>query len=170
MVKTMRRLILASLLLAMPAAADDMQAIKRGEYLATLLGCMVCHTEGMLSGGQTGPLYAGSRIGLTYQDTELPGMSFPANLTPDMDTGLGRWSVAEIVRAIKRGTHQRGGGLSRMMPSMRFARLTDEDAEAIAHFLKALEPVNRRIPGAVPAGTETKHPYVKIVSTQHPGE
>jgi mono/diheme cytochrome c family protein len=78
----------------------------RGEYLATIMDCGGCHTGGALAGRPDPRLHlAGSGIGFG-----VPGLGFfyPPNLTPDRETGLGAWSEAEIVRAIRTGVRPDG--------------------------------------------------------------
>ena len=67
------------------------------------------------------------------------------NLTPDADTGLGKWTEDQIVTAIRKGKRPDGSDLSPVMPWPAFAHLTDEDAGAIAAFLKSLPPVSNKI-------------------------
>lgn len=155
---------------AEPGVTSQSEHVERGEYLAALLGCMGCHTEGFYTGGPFGAPMAGSRTGVTYQEGDDPEIAFPSNLTPDYDTGLGRWSDEEVGRAIRRGTHQRGGGLSNVMPYERYAKLHAADADAIAAYLRTLLPVNNKVPDAVPAGTRSTHPYVRILTTVHQPE
>ena len=67
------------------------------------------------------------------------------NLTPDKETGLGKWTADQIVVAIRKGKRPDGSDLSGVMPSASFSRLTDEDAFAIAAFLQSLPPVNNKV-------------------------
>ena len=158
-----KRILIGSIaVMVFNASADDRE---RGEYMATLLGCHVCHTQGMLTGDNAGPLYAGSTIGITFVDGRNPPVAFPANLTPDLETGIGRWSIEEIAGAIQEGTHLDGDSLSHVMPSVRFADLADDDAQAIAVYLKSLPAFRQKVPDHVPAGSRSAFPYVKIITT-----
>src|SRR6185436_2235794 len=75
--------------------------VKRGEYLVAVASCSDCHTPGALLGKpQMDKLYSGSDVG--FQIPEL-GVAYPPNLTPDNDTGLGKWSEEEIVNVIRTG-------------------------------------------------------------------
>ncbi len=75
--------------------------LKRGEYLATIMDCSGCHTPGALTGKPDArrPL-AGSDVGFQIPSV---GIFYPPNLTPDAETGLGRWSEADIVKAVRTG-------------------------------------------------------------------
>ena len=80
-------------LMAVALPAQAKKAVKRGEYLTTILGCGGCHTEGALLGQPTGDWLTGSRIGVAYTPDapdQSPGIIFPGNLTPDEETGIGR--------------------------------------------------------------------------------
>jgi hypothetical protein len=67
--------------------------------------------------------------------------------TPDKDTGLGEWTSEQIVAAIRKGKRPDGSELSGVMPWASFSHLTDEDALAIAAFLKSLPAVANKTPG-----------------------
>jgi cytochrome c553 len=77
------------------------------------------------------------------------GVFYGPNLTPDPETGLGTWSEAEIVTAIRTGQRPDGRMLAPVMPWMNLAALSDEDALALAAYLKSLPPVSNRVPGPV---------------------
>jgi mono/diheme cytochrome c family protein len=127
---------------AAPAAADEAQ-IARGRYLVGIAGCSDCHTPGGLTGGPDMKRYlGGSDVGFSIP-TE--GVFVGSNLTPDKETGLGRWTADQIVVAIRKGKRPDGGALSGAMPSASFSRLTDEDAFAIAAFLQSLPPVKNKV-------------------------
>lgn len=119
--------------------------VARGAYLTTISGCGDCHTPGYFFGkpDETKPL-SGSEVGF-----EIPGLGVfhGPNLTPDRETGLGRWSEAEIVTAIRTGIRPDGRELAPIMPWRNFARLSDEDARAVAAYLKSLPPIGHRVPG-----------------------
>ncbi len=119
--------------------------VKRGEYLVTLGGCNDCHTPGYFFGKPDKTRFlGGSEVGF-----EIPGLGVfhGPNLTPDQDTGLGAWSPDEIVAAITGGQRPDGRILAPVMPWHAFAKLTREDAYAIAAFLKSLPPVKNKVPG-----------------------
>lgn len=86
----------------------------------------------------------GSEVGI-----EIPGLGVfhAANLTPDKETGLGRWSDTEIAAAIRTGVRPDGRTLAPAMPWPAYARLTDEDVAAIIAFLKSILPVANKVPG-----------------------
>ena len=74
----------------------------------------------------------------------LPTLAFAGNITPDTETGIGDWSVEDVVQAIREGTDKRGDGICPPMgvgPMGPFGGLTDQDAFDIAHYIKSLPPV-----------------------------
>jgi len=144
----MRRTLLAlaiSSLGAFSFAARAETPAQRGLYLVTIAGCNDCHTPGGLLGNpDKARLLAGSDVG--FGDPES-GVWVGGNLTPDDETGLGRWTSDQIVTAITKGKCPDGRVLSEMMPWPALSRLTHEDALAIAAYLKSLPPVKNAVPG-----------------------
>jgi mono/diheme cytochrome c family protein len=127
------------------ALVADRQQIERGRYLVTLAGCTDCHTPGHFLGKpDMARELGGSEVGF-----EIPGLGvfYGPNLTPDNETGLGTWSVADIVKALQTGVRPDGRGLVPVMPWPAFAKLTKPDAEAIAVYLKSLPAVRNQVPG-----------------------
>jgi mono/diheme cytochrome c family protein len=144
MTKAGVHLVLAALLAASPALADDAQ-VQRGKYLVSITGCSDCHTPGgMLGQPDLGRYLGGSDVGFA-----IPGVGIYVgpNLTPDKDTGLGGWSDDQIITALRTGKRPDGRMLSEVMPFPGFAHLTDDDAHAIVAFLKSLTPVKNKVPG-----------------------
>ena len=124
------------------ARADDGQTA-RGKYLVSLAGCSDCHTPGGMLGNPDMKRYlGGSDVGFSIPGQ---GVFVGQNLTPDVETGLGRWTGDEIVTAIRKGKRPDGTELSGVMPSASFANLTDDDAYAIAAFLRSLPPVSNKV-------------------------
>ena len=125
------------------ALAQDQVA--RGKYLATFGGCHDCHTPGYFFGKPDEKrALSGSEVGF-----EIPGLGVfhGPNLTPDPETGLGNWSIGQIVTTLQTGKRPDGRELAPSMPWRAFASLTKDDATAIAVFLKSLPPVKNKVPG-----------------------
>lgn len=124
-------------------AADG--PIERGRYLVTITGCSDCHTPGALLGKpDAGRFLGGSDVGF-----DIPGLGVfvGRNLTPDRETGLGKWSDGEIIAAITTGTRPDGRHLALAMPWPGLAKLTKTDAQAIVAYLRSLPPVSNTVPG-----------------------
>lgn len=143
--------IVATLVASHEAVAQSSQ-IDRGKYLVTLGGCNDCHTPGYFLGKpDMARFLGGSDVGFEVPDQ---GVFYGSNLTPDRETGLGKWSTQEIVTAITTGLRPDGRVLAPVMPWHAFANLTPEDSTAIAVYLKSLPPVKNKVPG--PFGPKEK--------------
>jgi mono/diheme cytochrome c family protein len=152
--------------LDLPGSASDDAMAAQGRYLVGLLGCASCHTDGALV-GKPDPrrTLAGSSIGIAYTNpmvNDYPGAVYPPNLTPDAETGLGRWSVAEITTMIRTGRNRHGSQTMTIMPWTSYAQLSDADATAIATYLKSLDPVAHRVPERVLPGNPARTPLVHV--------
>jgi len=136
--------MLLALRTAGAAVAEDAR-VARGEYLVNLAGCGHCHTPGHMFGKPDMSRYlAGSDVGFA-----VPGVGtfVGRNLTPDKDTGIGNWSVEQIVTALRGGVRPDGRMLSPIMPWQNYSNMTHSDAIAIAVYLKTLPPIKQKIPG-----------------------
>src|SRR5215207_8678653 len=121
-----------------------------------IMDCTGCHTPGTFLGkpDMQRPL-AGSEVGF---GTPGLGIFYPPNLTPDPETGLGQWTEADIVKAVRTGERPDGRELAPMMPWRSYAALTDDDALALAAYLKSLPS----------SATGCRHPPARTRSRRHP--
>ena len=148
-----------TLTVAGAAAGPADKRFARGEYLVRFGGCNDCHTPGYFLGKPDPERFlGGSDVGF-----DLPGMGtfVGPNLTPDNETGLGRWSRDQIIAAIQNGVRPDGRVLAPIMPWRAFAGLTKSDAGAIADYLKSLPPVSNKTQG--PFGPNDKPPVPRMV-------
>ncbi len=145
-------------------APADRERVLRGEYLVELLGCGACHTDGALRGEpDTERSLAGSRVGIAWTsplDVRYPGIVYPPNITPDVQTGIGTWSDREVAEAIRAGIGRHGARRIMMMPWQGYARLSGEDVGAIVAYLRSLEPVHHEVPADVAPGKRASAPFV----------
>lgn len=116
-----------------PAAGDrPATLVERGAYLARAGSCLACHTT------RGGAPYAGGRgIPTPF------GTIYSSNLTPDPDTGLGRWSADDFHRALHDGRSRDGRLLYPAFPYPNYSLLTREDSDALYAFFRTLAPVSR---------------------------
>lgn len=124
------------------AAADMAPAlIARGEYVARLSDCVACHS---VPGGApfTGGLEMATPLGAIHT----------TNVTPDPETGIGRYSLADFDRAVRHGVAPGGRRLYPAMPYPSYAKLSDDDVRALyAFFMKGIAPVRQaNIPSEIP--------------------
>jgi mono/diheme cytochrome c family protein len=157
----MRALTALALVLAFAGAARAETPVERGKYLATIAGCKDCHTPGgMLGSPDEKRWLAGSDVGF---GDPASGVWIGGNLTPDKETGLGKWTKAQIVAAFTKGKLPDGRELSQIMPWPALSHLSAEDADAIASYLQSLPPVKNAVPGPYKAGETPAVPYVSAV-------
>jgi mono/diheme cytochrome c family protein len=126
------------------------ERIDRGRYLAeNVLGCMDCHAKHDLThfgNPINGPMGAG---GDCFGAKErFPGTLCMPNLTPDNETGLGTWTDGEIKRAMREGVGRDGHALFPIMPYGEYRYLSDNDADAVIAYLRALPAVRNPVPRA----------------------
>ncbi len=141
--------------------------VERGRYLVSVIGCGDCHTPGSLAGQpDVSKALSGSEIGFAGPPP-APGVSggvvYPSNLTSDKETGLGAWSDAEILRALREGKSRDGRPLAPVMPWPNYVHLTESDAQAIVAYLRSLAPIKHAVPAPVPPGQKASHPYLQLV-------
>jgi len=144
-------------------AADNQLA--RGKYLTSVIPCTDCHTAGTFLGKPDMAHYlGGSDVGF-----EIPGLGvfYAPNLTPDKDTGLGKWSNEEIATAITTGKRPDGRMLAPAMPVESLKHLTHEDALAIAAYLKSLAPIKHKAPGPFGPGEKPTSFVYQVVPPDH---
>jgi mono/diheme cytochrome c family protein len=125
-------LALALLTVAAPARAEE-DAVERGEYLVRAGGCVSCHT---IPGGQK---LAGGRALVTPF-----GTFYSPNITPDPETGIGRWTNTQFLRALREGVRPDGANYFPVFPYPSFAGITDGDALAIKAYLFSLPAVRQQ--------------------------
>ena len=118
-------------------ASFSADMIARGRQLAALGDCAVCHTV------PGGTVNAGGRA------LETPyGTVYSTNLTPDPETGIGRWSYAAFERAMREGISRDGRHLYPAFPYTSFTRTSDTDLQALYAFLMSQAPVVAPTPEA----------------------
>jgi hypothetical protein len=150
----------------------DEQLIQRGNYLVTIIGCSDCHSPKRM--GPQGPETI-PELMLSGYPADLPiapidknvlqkgwilfspdlcsavgpwGISFSANITSDA-TGIGNWPKENFIRAMKLGYFKGIEGGRLLLPPMPwedFAKMSDDDLNAIYAFLKSTKPVHNIVP------------------------
>jgi mono/diheme cytochrome c family protein len=141
------KLNLANVPKPLPAYPQQTEAL-RGQYLATQTGlCVECHTKHSMPG--PGPVLDETKIfqgGEDFSGILGPAFTSPIvskNLTPDPTTGLGNWTIDEIVKAVTMGKDKMDKGICPPMPAGpmgAYGKLTPSDAADIAHYLKSITP------------------------------
>jgi mono/diheme cytochrome c family protein len=133
----------AWLALSQLAAAQTPDLAVRGAYLVNgAAACGNCHTQ---KGPDLMPLANMALAGGMKFDIPNVGLAISKNLTPDNDTGLGTWTEAQIVRAIREGVTKESGIIGPPMPVAFFNKISDEDVQAIAAYLRTLKPIRNEV-------------------------
>jgi len=115
--------------------------VERGSYLVNSIGaCGNCH--GRDAAFNRTPDLAGG----IAEDREGVGHVVFSNITPDPETGIGKWTEADIVVALRNGKRPDGSIIGPPMPIAMYRQLSDHDAEAIAAYLRSLKPVKNALP------------------------
>ncbi len=155
---------------AATVASAPAAEVARGQYLTRIMGCNDCHTPWAmtergpepdmsreLSGHPQGVVitsaaslpapwvWAGAGTNTAF--TGPHGVSFAANLTPDPETGLGKWTAETFIATIRNGRHEgQGRPLLPPMPWPMYRNASDEDLRAIFAYVQSLRPVRNRVP------------------------
>lgn len=156
------------------AENDPVDRLARGKYLVTVAGCNDCHTP--MKMGPNGPELDLSRMLSGHpENMSLPpapkadgpwlvsvaatntawsgpwGVSFTANLTPDKDTGLGKWTLRNFRDTLRTGRHMgQGRQILPPMPIPMYKHFTDADIESIFGYLRSIPAIQNRVPEPLP--------------------
>lgn len=125
-------------------ASTDPEVIKRGEYLAhSVAHCSICHApEAVTMKRQPGERPA--MVGGYKWEMGPMGTLYSRNITPDPETGIGKWTDEELARAIKWGIGRDGKQLTFM--TMTVPAMADEDVQAIISYMRSTAPVAAKAP------------------------
>lgn len=113
-----------------PASHDDL--IERGRYIATAGDCMPCHT-----GAPAQEFAGGLAIPTPF------GTIYSPNITPDNETGIGKWTFADFKNAVHDGIRADGAYLYPAMPYDAFTKIEDDDLKALWAYVRSLKPINK---------------------------
>jgi hypothetical protein len=155
-------------------AADPSPQVRRGEFVVQTGGCNDCHTPLRL--GPNGPEPDMTRMLSGHPETIiLPppppltgawnnvgsasgtafagpwGITYTINLTPDPETGIGKWREKDFVQAIKTGKHLGvGRPIQPPMPWEAYRHLPESDLKAVFAYLRSIPPIRNKVPDYVP--------------------
>lgn len=132
----------AVLAVAGPASAQPAgDPVARGRYLVeSIAGCGNCHTPQGPNGNLPGLTLAG---GMVFD--EKPFRAVASNITPDPETGIGRWTDAQIALAIREGRRPDGTIIGPPMPFEVYRGLSDRDVAAMVAYLRTVPPVRNAV-------------------------
>jgi mono/diheme cytochrome c family protein len=145
-----------------PQPADPMErpnpknTIKYGKYMITIAGCTDCHTPQNQGTDIKGMYLAG---GFEYK---MPfGTVRSANITPDNETGIGRWSQEMFVKEFKQYDVPidslqdiKKGDMNTLMPWQMYAGMSEQDLKAIYNYLRTVDAVTHKVDMFTPPSEE----------------
>ncbi len=146
------------------AAGHEMIRLERGRYLVeAVMPCFACHSEVDWEAPGAPPREGRKGAGAVFPEEGIPFKLVAPNITSDPETGIGRWSDAELARAIRNGIGRDGRVLFPVMPSRNYRVLSDADLAAVIAYLRSLPPVKHspgqsEIPPPVRAGLKAPPP------------
>lgn len=158
---------------AASAASSSGSPIERGKYLVENIGgCNDCHTPWKMSEKGPGPdmtrMLSGSPEGMRMPPPMIMppwgwvgsqsmtafggpwGISYAANLTPDMETGIGKWTEADFIKALRTGVGSHNRNIMPPMPWQPLGHASDEDLKAIFAYLHSIPAIKNRVPDFEP--------------------
>nr|WP_229429533.1 MULTISPECIES: c-type cytochrome [unclassified Massilia] len=115
---------------ARPAGSAQQALVERGKYLAQAGDCIACHT---VPGGK---IFSGNR--------PMPtpfGTLYAPNITPDPQTGIGKWTADDFFKMMRTGRSRNGELLYPAMPFASYTKVTRADSDAIFAYLRSVPPV-----------------------------
>ena len=107
-------------------------SVERGKYVFDLAGCYGCHTE---SAGP--PMAGGPPLRTPF------GTFYAPNITPDPEQGIGRWTDAEFIRALREGVSPAGYNYFPVFPYTSYTKMTTQDVLDLKAYLGTLKPSDR---------------------------
>lgn len=116
------------------AAGEDAALIKKGEYLVKAGDCIACHTN---TGDKGKPFAGGLPMYTPF------GTIYTPNITPDKETGIGNWSDAQFIKAMREGISPQGEYYFPAFPYLYFSNVTTEDLKAIKAYLNRIPAVSQ---------------------------
>ncbi|HXF87660.1 MAG TPA: c-type cytochrome [Xanthobacteraceae bacterium] len=128
------------------AAAAQSDLVKRGSYLVnTILTCGNCHTP---KGPDGRDIKERAFSGFLEFD-EPPWKVTASNITPDKETGIGKWTRAQIRTALTEGKRPNGVPLAAIMPSAFYKIFTRRDLDAVVAYVRSVKPIKNKVPDPV---------------------
>jgi mono/diheme cytochrome c family protein len=131
-------------LLTTGAAAET--PLERGAYLVKTIGaCGNCHTPK----GARGVPIADKEMAGGFKFDEKPFTAYASNITPDPETGIGKWTDQQIIDAIRKGKRPDGSTIGPPMPIELYRDIAEDDVKAIVAYLRSLKPIKNKVPKSV---------------------
>lgn len=154
-----RASLLALALGAAPIGAAYAQSkadlVKRGDYLVNgILTCGNCHSPKGPTGDIPGKEFSG---GLQFD--EPPFKVTAPNITQDRETGIGRWTDAEIKTLLRTGVRPDGVHIAMVMPTGFYHIMTERDLNAVVAYLRTLKPIRNKVADPIYRMPQVEHVF-----------
>lgn len=141
-----------AVLLVPTSVAFAQSPVERGSYLVnSLMTCHNCHTPIGPNGPQFDRALSG---GLRFSEAAFDVTA--ANITPDVETGIGKWSEDDIKKTLVTGVRPSGVPLAPAMPTAFYKVLTARDLDGIAAYLTSVKAVSNKVVAPVYKGAITR--------------
>jgi mono/diheme cytochrome c family protein len=127
--------------------------VKRGDYLVNgILTCGNCHSPKGPTGDIPGKLFSG---GLSWD--EPPFKVTAPNITQDKETGIGKWSDADIKKLLRTGLLPNGVHIAMIMPTGFYHIMTERDVDAVVAYLRTLKPISNKVADPIYKMPQAEH-------------
>jgi mono/diheme cytochrome c family protein len=127
--------------------------VKRGDYLVNgIMTCGNCHSPKGPQGDIPGKEFSG---GLSWD--EPPFKVTAPNITPDKDTGIGKWSDADIKKVLRTGEMPNGVHVAMVMPTGFYHIMTEHDLNAVVAYLRTLKPISNKVADPIYKMPQVEH-------------
>ncbi len=134
--------LLFTLIEAAGAQTPKELLIQRGDYLVNaVMSCNNCHTPRGPKGLDMSKMLSG---GMAFDEPEFKVTA--SNITPDPDTGIGKWSGDDIRRLLRTGIRPNGEAVAAIMPTAYYVALTERDLDSIVAYLRSVPAVKNETP------------------------
>ena len=145
--------LLAALAATLGVAHAQSDLIKRGGYLVNgIMTCGNCHSPKGPPAATAGKDFSG---GLSWD--EPPFKVTAPNITPDKDTGIGKWTDADIKKLLRTGEQPNGVHIAMVMPTGFYHIMTERDVNAVVAYLHTLKPVGNKVADPIYKMPQAEH-------------
>jgi len=145
--------LVAALAATLGFAHAQSDLVKRGDYLVNgILTCGNCHSPKGPQGDIPGKLFSG---GLSWD--EPPFKVTAPNITQDKDTGIGKWSDADIKKLMRTGVMPNGVHIAMIMPTGFYHIMTERDLAAVVAYLRTIKPINNKVADPIYKMPQVEH-------------
>jgi len=125
----------------------EKEVLNYGKYLVTTAACVDCHSR-----TEKGSIIAGTEFGGGMEFKQPAGVVRSQNITPDMETGIGKWSKEDFVNRFKaysdsnyKAAQLGPGDFNSPMPWSMYTGMKKSDLEAIYAYLHSLKPIKHQV-------------------------